>query len=124
MDDPALEMPVPTALPVHRHHFGEPVPMLVGTVQDAGQRPVRGAKVTVLDAGGRQLVSTVTDARGEYAATGLPDGWLTVVASSTGRHPEVHQRLLRTGTLVQDFTLRDMSDDVSPQTAKSPAAKL
>lgn len=106
VDDPSSEMPVPTALPVHRHHFGEPVPILVGTVHDSEQQPVRGAAVTVIDAGGRQLVRTTSDEHGEYAATGLPEGWLSVVVSSAGRRPVVHQRLLRPGSAVRvDVTM-------------------
>ncbi|POX37347.1 hypothetical protein C3486_28960 [Streptomyces sp. Ru73] len=115
VEDPALETPVPTALPVHRHHFGEPVPMLTGTVHDAARRPVRGAVVMVLDAKGRQLVSTVTNTRGEYATTGLPDGYLTIVATSTGRHPKARQQLLRPGTPAHiNFTLPGREPVPSP----------
>jgi hypothetical protein len=107
VDDPALEMPIPTALPVHRHHhFGEPVPMLVGTVHDSELRPVRGAAVLVMDTAGRQLLRTITDEHGEYAATGLPEGYISVVILSAGRNPMVHQRLLRPGAIARaDFAL-------------------
>ncbi|WP_328885684.1 carboxypeptidase regulatory-like domain-containing protein [Streptomyces sp. NBC_00316] len=74
IDDPSLEVPTPTALPVHAHHFGEPVPALVGTVSDAEQRPIGHAMVTVMDPRGRRLVSTATNTNGEYAVTGLPEG--------------------------------------------------
>ncbi|WAP53832.1 carboxypeptidase regulatory-like domain-containing protein [Streptomyces sp. S465] len=110
VDDPSLEVPTPTALPIHRHHFGEPVPMLRGTVHDAERRPVRHAAVTVMDTGGRQLVRTTTNERGEYAVTGLPEGYLTIVASSSAREPVVHQRLLRSGAVIRaDFALRGRS---------------
>ncbi|MFE2071939.1 carboxypeptidase regulatory-like domain-containing protein [Streptomyces misionensis] len=108
VDDPSVEAPAPTALPVHRHHFGEPEPDLVGTVRDPHERPVPRALVTVLGPGGRQLVSTLTDARGEYAVTGLPEGYLSVVAAVPGRQPAVRQTLLGSGEVVRaDFLLRD-----------------
>ncbi|MFD6279604.1 carboxypeptidase regulatory-like domain-containing protein [Streptomyces sp. NPDC060209] len=106
VEDPALETPVPTALPVHRHHFGEPVPMIEGTVHDSASRPVRGAAVIIMDTAGRQLVRTRTDARGEYAATGLPEGYLTVVAASPNGSPQARQKLMRLGEVVRaDFAL-------------------
>ncbi|TWV48897.1 hypothetical protein FRZ03_12925 [Streptomyces misionensis] len=108
VDDPSVEAPLPTALPVHRHHFGEPEPDLVGTVRDPHERPVPGALVTVLGPGGRQLVSTLTNARGAYAVTGLPEGHLSVVASVQGREPAVRRTLLGSGEVVRaDFLLRD-----------------
>ncbi|MEV7156416.1 carboxypeptidase-like regulatory domain-containing protein [Streptomyces misionensis] len=71
-------------------------------------RPVPRALVTVLGPGGRQLVSTLTDARGEYAVTGLPEGYLSVVAAVPGRQPAVRQTLLGSGEVVRaDFLLRD-----------------
>ncbi|MEW2625528.1 carboxypeptidase regulatory-like domain-containing protein [Streptomyces sp. NPDC048106] len=113
VDDPSMEAPAPTALPVHRHHFGEPEPDLVGTVRDPHRRPVPRALVTVLDPSGRQLVSTLTNARGEYAATGLPEGYLSIVAALPGRQPGVQQRLLGSGDVVRaDFLLRDRHDAV------------
>jgi len=103
-----MESPLPTALPVHRHHFGEPEPDLVGAVHDPRRRPVPRALVTVLDPGGRQLVSTLTNAQGEYAATGLPEGYLSIVATLPGKQPAVQQRLLRSGDVVRaDFMLRN-----------------
>ncbi|MEU3419165.1 carboxypeptidase-like regulatory domain-containing protein [Streptomyces murinus] len=78
---------------MHRHRFGEPEPDLLGTVTDSHGRPVPRTLVTVLDPGGRQLVSTLTNAHGEYAATGLPEGCLSVVATL----PVVQQRPPRRG---------------------------
>lgn len=116
VDDPASEMPTATALPVHRHHFGEPIPTLVGTVHDSEQQPVRGAAVTVMDTKGRQLVRTTTNEHGEYAATGLPEGYLRIVVSSVGRNPLVHQKLLQSGAVVRaDFALRSRAVQVSQQ---------
>lgn len=107
VEDPSVEAPAPTALPVHRHHhFGEPLPMLEGTVRDDEQHPIRHAAVTVMDTRGRQLVRTSTNAQGEYAVTGLPEGHIVLVVSYPGRHPVVHQKLVRSGVAVRaDFTL-------------------
>ncbi|MER6539365.1 carboxypeptidase regulatory-like domain-containing protein [Streptomyces sp900105755] len=108
VEDPTVEAPVPTPLPVRPHHFGELLPMLEGTVRDGEQQPVRHAAVTVMDSGGRQLVRTTTNALGEYAVTGLPEGYISVVASHPGRDPLVHQKLLQSGVAVRaDFTLHD-----------------
>ncbi|MFF4316526.1 carboxypeptidase regulatory-like domain-containing protein [Streptomyces sp. NPDC001507] len=108
VEDPSVETPTPTALPVRPHHFGELLPMLEGTVRDTAQQPVRHAAVTVMDTGGRQLVRTTTNAQGEYAVTGLPEGYISIVASHPARDPLVHQRLLQSGVAVRaDFTLHD-----------------
>lgn len=107
VEDPSVEAPTPTALPVHHHHhFGEPLPMLEGIVRDDEQQPVRHAAVTVMDTRGQQLVRTTTNAQGEYAVTGLPEGHISVVVSYPGRNPVVHQKLLQSGVAVRaDFTL-------------------
>ncbi|WP_372348140.1 carboxypeptidase regulatory-like domain-containing protein [Streptomyces sp. KL116D] len=124
VDDPVLETPVPTALPVHRHHFGDPDPVLTGVVRDAGQDPVRGAAVVVLDGGGRQLVSTVTDAQGRYAVAGLPEGHVGVVASAPGRHPVARRRQVRPGeTAEADFTLRGRAADLARAGADAPSSQ-
>ncbi|MCQ4214226.1 carboxypeptidase-like regulatory domain-containing protein, partial [Streptomyces longispororuber] len=118
------ETPVPTALPVHRHHFGDPDPVLTGVVRDAGQDPVRGAAVVVLDGGGRQLVSTVTDAQGRYAVAGLPEGHVGVVASAPGRHPVARRRQVRPGeTTEADFTLRGRAADLAGAGAEAPSSQ-
>lgn len=111
VEDPSMEAPVPTALPVRPHHFGELLPMLEGTVHDGEQQPVRHAAVTVMDTSGRQVVRTATNARGEYAVTGLPEGYINVVVSYPGRNPLVHQKLLQSGVAVRaDFSLHDRRD--------------
>ncbi len=107
VDDPSLETPTPLALPIHRHHFGEPVPDLAGTVRDDDQRPIRHAAVTVMNTSGRRLVSTTTNAQGEYAVAGLPEGYVSVVVTSSGRDPVIQQKLLQSGAIVRiDVTLR------------------
>jgi hypothetical protein len=106
VEDPSLEAPKPAALPVHAHHFGQPVAVLTGRIQDAEGGPVRGAAVTIVDAHGRQLTRSVTNASGDYAVTGLHEGPVSVVVSAAGLHPVVHRALLRTGmTARADFTL-------------------
>ncbi|WP_051845172.1 carboxypeptidase regulatory-like domain-containing protein [Streptomyces sp. NRRL S-813] len=107
VEDPSVEAPAPTALPVHHHHhFGQPLPMLEGTVRDDEQQPIRHAAVTVMDTRGRQLVRTTTNEQGEYAVTGLPEGYIAIVVSYFGRHPVVHQKLMQSGVAVRaDFTL-------------------
>jgi hypothetical protein len=114
VEDPSMEAPVPTALPVHPHHFGELLPMLEGVVRDGEQQPVRHAAVTVMDTSGRQLVRTATNAQGEYAVTGLPEGYISVVVSHPGRNPLVHQKLVQSGVAVRtDFTLHDRRNRTS-----------
>ncbi|AVH61676.1 hypothetical protein C4B68_38985 [Streptomyces dengpaensis] len=116
VEDPSVEAPTPTALPVHRHHFGEPLPMLEGIVCDDEQQPVRHAAVTVMDASGRQLVRTKTNAQGQYAVTGLPEGYMSVVVSYPGRNPVVHQKLLQSGVAVRtDFTMHNRLHGASPR---------
>ncbi|GLX47262.1 hypothetical protein Shyhy01_02120 [Streptomyces hygroscopicus subsp. hygroscopicus] len=58
--------------PPHRHRFGDPEPDPVGRVRGPDRRPVPRARVTLPGPGGHRLVATVTNARGEYAATALP----------------------------------------------------
>lgn len=117
VEDPSAEAPIPTALPVHQHHhFGEPLPMLEGTVRDDEQQPVRHASVTVMDTRGEQLVRTTTNAQGEYAVTGLPEGYISVVVSYPARNPVVHQKLLQSGVAVRaDFVMHDRSNGASPR---------
>ncbi|WBS05556.1 carboxypeptidase regulatory-like domain-containing protein [Pseudoduganella sp. SL102] len=47
-------------------------------IQDAGESGIQGAKVTLLDAAGKALSSTVTNASGSYAFTGLKPGTYSV----------------------------------------------
>jgi hypothetical protein len=121
VEDPSVEAPTPTALPVHHHHqFGEPLPMLEGTVRDEEQQPVRHAAVTVMDTRGRQLVRTTTNAQGAYAVTGLLEGYISVVVSYPGRNPVVHQKLLQSGVAVRaDFTMHDRRNGASPRMPSS-----
>ncbi|MGW7243483.1 carboxypeptidase-like regulatory domain-containing protein [Streptomyces sp. NPDC054804] len=110
VDDPSVETLIPTAMPAH-HHFGEPLPTLTGTVGDSARQPLPHAAVTVMDGRGQQLVRTATNDQGTYAVAGLPEGHLTIVASSPGRGPQVQRRLLEPGSVLRaDFTLGDRTD--------------
>ncbi|MFJ3669661.1 carboxypeptidase regulatory-like domain-containing protein [Streptomyces sp. NPDC090106] len=118
VDDPAVESPVPTPLPVHPHHFGEPAPDLVGTVLDAGGRPVRYATAAVLSPGGRHLVSTSTDAHGAYAVTGLPEGWLDILVTAPGQEPVALRHRLRAGEVIRaDATMTTRAPTPTEPTA-------
>jgi Carboxypeptidase regulatory-like domain/Protein of unknown function (DUF3533) len=105
-EDPTVELPEPVALPPHRHHFGEQLPILTGRVSGLAGEPLPGVTITVTDAHGRQLVRTRTDQNGEYAATGFHDGFAIVVAGAPGRQPAASRLLLSPATPVnQDFIL-------------------
>jgi len=61
-------------------------------------KPIRGATVQLLDAGGQTLATTVTDAQGGYTFT---------LASSQPVMVRVRAELKRTGSGDYDFTVRD-----------------
>jgi hypothetical protein len=65
-----------------------------------------------MDDRGRQLVRTATNVQGTYAVAGLPEGHLTIVASSHSSKPQVQRRLLEAGSVLRtDFTLGDRTPD-------------
>ncbi|WP_236790443.1 carboxypeptidase regulatory-like domain-containing protein [Amycolatopsis sp. GM8] len=108
VEDPAIEMPRPTALPAHAHHFGTLVPMVSGEVRTGDGQPVRGAVVTVTDGRGGQLVRTIADDDGCYAVAGLPEQFVDLVVSAPGRQSAVRRILLREGsTRRENFELSD-----------------
>ncbi|GAB3578302.1 hypothetical protein GCM10027445_45320 [Amycolatopsis endophytica] len=107
VEDPAIEMPRPTAVPVHERHFGEPVPTLTGSVHADDGTAVRGAAVTVMDGRGQQIVRTVADDEGRYALAGLPEQFVDLVVSAAGFEAAASRVLVREGGSVhRDFTLR------------------
>lgn len=107
VEDPAIEMPRPTAVPAHGRHFGELVPVLSGVVRTGDGAPVPGAAVTVMDGGGQQLVRATADEAGEYAVAGLPEQFADLVVSAPGFEAAASRVLLREGrTAHRDFTLR------------------
>jgi hypothetical protein len=120
VEDPSVEAPRPMALPTRPHRFGQPAPMVTGTVRTPEGDPAAGAVVTVLDGHSRQLVRTVTDHEGRYALTGLPEQFVDVVVSVPGQDSTVRRILVREGATVrQDFVL---ARDGPPAPAASGAA--
>ncbi|MEU0509786.1 carboxypeptidase regulatory-like domain-containing protein [Amycolatopsis sp. NPDC006125] len=114
VEDPAFEMPQPTAVPADRRHFGEPVPTLTGAVHAADGSPVPGAAVTVMDGRGHQLVRTTADDEGRYAVAGLPGQFVDLVVSAPGFEATASRALVREGgTTHRDFTLRGRQPLVS-----------
>jgi hypothetical protein len=106
VEDPALEMPRPTALPARVHHFGTLSPMITGTVHTTDGEPVRRAVVTITDGRGQQLVRTIADEDGRYAVTGLPEQFVDVVVSAPGLRSAVRRILVREGaSRREDFEL-------------------
>lgn len=106
VEDPSFELPQPTAADPHQQRMGQPAPMLTGMVADEHGRPLQGVAITVTGTHGRELVRAITDGQGEYAASGLPDHFVNVIASSPDRQAAVARVLVRDGHPVrQDFRL-------------------
>ncbi|WP_204078858.1 DUF3533 domain-containing protein [Planotetraspora phitsanulokensis] len=123
-EDPTVELPEPVALPPHRHHFGEQLPILTGRVSGLAGEPL-SATITVTDPHGRQLVRTHTDQNGEYAATGFHDGFAIVVAGAPGRQPAASRLLLSPATPVnQDFILTPAQQAVPGYTSSHRATMI
>lgn len=113
VEDPAIEMPRPTALPTHSHHFGDPEPMVTGTIRTADGDPLRRAIVTVTDGRGHQLVRTIAEDDGSYAVGGLPEQFVDVVVSAPERQSAVRRVPLREGiTRREDFALAERRQPV------------
>ena len=108
VEPPAIRAPAGYAMPAGNgtDGFGPRPPVLFGRVTGAGGGPVPEANITIIDAGGHQVLRTSTDRNGRYAADGLPDGVLTVLLSSVGRMP-VATRVVLAGDLParQDLVL-------------------
>ncbi|MGW7517539.1 carboxypeptidase regulatory-like domain-containing protein [Streptomyces sp. NPDC054796] len=106
VEDPTFELQQPSALPPHKHRIGQSEPMLTGCVADPQGQPLKGVAITVTGTHGRELVRAMTDGNGEYAATGLPESVVNVIASSPDRLAAVSRVLVRDGHPVrQDFQL-------------------
>ncbi|MGX1855420.1 carboxypeptidase-like regulatory domain-containing protein [Streptomyces sp. NPDC055299] len=55
---------------------------------------------------GRELLRARTDANGEYAATGLPEGYVLVLVSMPEHMPSVRRVLIdASSTVAEDFRL-------------------
>lgn len=115
VEDPSIEMQQPSAVRPHTHRFGQGEPMLTGRVADQHGQPLGGVAITVTGTHGRELVRAMTDANGEYAATGLPDASVVnVIASSPDRLASVARVVVRDGHPVrQDFKLQARSGQMA-----------
>lgn len=93
--DPVFEAPKP-----RRHRT------LSGAVRDGAGTPVPGAVLTITDQSGLQLARLVASPAGEYEVHDLPEGFVTVVVSASGRRPAVDRVRIRSGRGEgQDFEL-------------------
>ncbi|XTP09987.1 carboxypeptidase regulatory-like domain-containing protein [Streptomyces albus subsp. chlorinus] len=105
VEDPSFELPQPSAVAPHTHRLGQR-PNLTGRVTDERGEPLPGVAITVTGTHGRELVRAITDEYGEYAAAGLPDQFVNVIASSPERLAAVARVQAREGRPVrQDFRL-------------------
>ncbi|MDJ1131158.1 carboxypeptidase regulatory-like domain-containing protein [Streptomyces iconiensis] len=106
VEDPSFELPQPAAVAPHTHRMGQQEPTLTGMVTDERGHPLQGVAITVTGTQGRELVRAITDEHGEYAASGLPDHFVNVIASSPDRLAAVARVLARDGHPArQDFRL-------------------
>ncbi|KAA9161143.1 hypothetical protein FPZ12_015440 [Amycolatopsis acidicola] len=114
VEDPAIEMPRPTALPAHEHHFGQQRPMVTGVVRTRAGEILPGAVITVTDGKGQQLVRAITGDDGEYAITGLPDQFIDLVVSAPGLQSTVRRMHVREGvTRREEFALESRRQPVA-----------
>ncbi|WP_326686616.1 MULTISPECIES: carboxypeptidase regulatory-like domain-containing protein [unclassified Streptomyces] len=106
VEDPSFELPQPCAVLPHPHRLLQQQPTLKGRVTDERGQPLRGVAITVTGTHGRELLRASTDEQGEYAATGLPDHFVNVIASGPDRLAAVARVQARDGHPVrQDFRL-------------------
>ncbi|NLU68999.1 ABC transporter permease [Streptomyces sp. HNM0574] len=106
VEDPTFELPEPSAVRPHGHRLGQGDPSLTGRVTGADGEPLSGVAITVTGTQGSELVRAMTDANGEYAAAGLPDRFVNVIASAPDRLAAVSRVRVREGHPVrQDFRL-------------------
>lgn len=106
VEDPLFELQQPSALPPRAHRLGQGEPMLKGRVTGADGQPLSGVAITVTATRGNELVRAMTDGNGEYAATGLPDHFVNVIASAPDRLAAVSRVQVREGRPArQDFRL-------------------
>lgn len=117
VEDPAFELPHPSALPPRTHQLGQGEPMLKGCVTGADGNPLSGVAITVTGTHGSELVRAMTDRNGEYAATGLSDGFVNVIASAPDRLAAVSRVRVGEGCpVLQNFRLE-------PRRAKAAAGR-
>jgi hypothetical protein len=106
VEDPALETERPAALPPHASPARFPLPQLTGRVTDPAGHPLRDVVITVTGTHGRELLRATTDAEGAYAAGGLAERTVVVIASAPSRLSAVARVAVRDGRPAQcDFRL-------------------
>uniref|UniRef100_A0AAU1M2V0 Carboxypeptidase regulatory-like domain-containing protein n=1 Tax=Streptomyces sp. NBC_00148 TaxID=2903626 RepID=A0AAU1M2V0_9ACTN len=87
VEDPSIEAPTPHATRPGLHSTLGDSPMVYGTVTEESGTTVAGARITVIDARGRQLAHARTDENGAYGLTGMPEQFLVMILSAPGRLP-------------------------------------
>lgn len=106
VEDPAIEMPQPVALPPHAHGPGHPVPQLTGRITGPGGEPLQDVVITVTGTHGRELVRATTGDDGAYAAGGMSEQFVNVIASAPLRLSAVARVSILDGRPArQDFRL-------------------
>ncbi|MET8555433.1 carboxypeptidase regulatory-like domain-containing protein [Streptomyces sp. NPDC004959] len=110
VEDPALETAQPEALPPHRAASLLPLPQLTGRVTDTAGHPLRDVVITVTGTHGRELLRATTDDDGAYAAAGLAEQTVVVIASAPSRLSAVARVAIRDGHPARhDFHLASRS---------------
>ncbi|OON82989.1 hypothetical protein B1H18_00650 [Streptomyces tsukubensis] len=116
VEDPVIEMQRPAAVPPHAHALGLPQSQLAGRITDRHGQPLSGVVVTVTGTHGRELVRATTDTDGEYAAGGLPEQFVNVIASAPQLLAAVARVPIRDGHLArEDFRLEPREQPANNQ---------
>lgn len=111
VEDPALEMPLPTAVTAHTHRIGSNDPQIFGRIEDDSARPLPGVRVIIATQEGERLLSIRTNEHGEYSANGLPNVMLHVIAGGERSTPAIARARILAGSLAhQDFVLNTGPD--------------
>ncbi|EFG65718.1 carboxypeptidase regulatory-like domain-containing protein [Streptomyces sp. SPB074] len=97
VEDPVLETERPEALPPHRAAGRLPLPQLTGRVTGTDGEPLRDVVITVTGTHGRELLRATTGDDGAYAAAGLAEQTVVVIASAPTRLSAVARVAIRDG---------------------------
>ncbi|MFI8992887.1 carboxypeptidase regulatory-like domain-containing protein [Streptomyces sp. NPDC053542] len=122
VEDPTFEMPHPMPVRAATHYIGASEALLAGRIRDTQSQPLHGVLITVTTTDGRQLTRTRTDDHGEYRLTGLPEGFINVIAGGPRRIPSIKRVYIKYGSVAhQDFVLRPRPQDPPPGGAGASA---
>jgi Carboxypeptidase regulatory-like domain len=106
VEDPGVEMPLPTAVTAHTHQIGNRDWQLAGRVESGHAEPIADVRITVANDKSEPLLHLRTDEHGEYCVTGLPQGTVYVIASSKSSPPAIARAEIVDGRVaVQNFIL-------------------